>query len=361
MENNKKKKLIIVIIVGIILLICLVLFFTLKKEKYTVLLDTDGGIKIANIEIKDGEIIKLPKDPTKEGYIFGGWTNKNGIIITEGIKITEDITLKALWINKDAEIKNITFDTDGGNNINKIIFEKGKAIKLPKNPTKEGYIFAGWINETGKIVTAGMLLSENVQLKALWINKNAKIRTITFDTGGGNNIDKIVVENNKIVHLPVNPIKEGYIFDSWVDGNGVTITNNTIITENITLKALWKNPYTCPTNCTPSADSSTCTKIETTALVKTFGCPNGYTLIENQCLDLKTKYDRDASSEYGGNPRGDGQCLSTEGAYDEIFGLGVTRMCAKKTAKVSSMGCPKGYTKDDNICKKTTTLKCTAN
>ena len=91
--------------------------------------------------------------PSKEGYKFVAWINEDGKVITEWTKITKDITLKAEWVSNDAKVVTTTFDTDGGNNIGNIIIENGKVILLPINPTKEGYTFAGWVDENGNICT----------------------------------------------------------------------------------------------------------------------------------------------------------------------------------------------------------------
>jgi len=47
--------------------------------------------------------------------------------------------------------------------------------------------------------------------------------------------------------------------------------------------------------------------------------------------------------------------------YELREGMGVEVLCAKTTNKITSKGCPSGYTQNGNICKKTETIKCTAN
>ena len=49
--------------------------------------------------------------------------------------------------------------------------------------------------------------------------------------------------------------------------------------------------------------------------------------------------------------------------YTEIdeSGLGAMMWCAKKTNKITKVGCPNGYTQSDNVCKKTEVLSCTTN
>lgn len=328
-----KKKWIIALSILLLLIIIFVFFKFGMNKKHTIIFDTDGGNEISSIEIKDGNIIKLPSNLTKDGYKFGGWVNKNNNIITEKTKITNDMTLKAIWISNDAETVTLIFDTDGSDEIENIVIEKGKDVLLPIAPAKDKFIFAGWINEDGNIVTDGMTIADNIKLKALWIRKDAEIETITFDTDGGSNIGKIIVEKGSNVRFPINPIKNGYVFKGWIDSNNITLTEDTIISQNMTIKAVWVEPYTCPNECMPSKDGSACVKVSTKQLVSTSGCPNGYTLKENQCLNLSTRYDRDAPSSYGGNPRNDGMCLSSEGSYTEEYGGGAKRYCAKKKIK----------------------------
>lgn len=253
------------------------------RKKHTISLDSNGGSSTPNIEIKNGAVIKLPDNPIKEGFIFGGWSNEKGNIVIEGTKITEDITLKALWISNDIETITTTFNT--GNEIENIIIEKGKAI------------------------------------------------------------------------LPINPTKTGFVFIGWVDGNGNSVTKDTVINDDIAIKAVWKEAYTCPSDCVINEDGKTCTKT-LTKKVSTIGtCPAGYTLKENQCLDLSKKYYANSLGEvpwWGCND-------SNHGQYDDCYGGGCDKYCAPKTSKVTTTGCSSGYTKDGDICKKTQVVKCTAN
>lgn len=360
---EKKKKLIIALVLIILILLIFILYLLFGKEKsFTITFDTNGGTEISNIEVKDDEIVKLPETPTKDGYKFVGWTNKDGNIITEGTKVTEDITLKAEWISNDAETVTAEFNTDGGNEISNIIIEKGKIVLLPVEPIKEGYTFIGWINENGNFITENMIITNNITLKALWIKNDAKTQTIKFDTDGGNKIESIIVENGKVILLPINPTKEGYVFAGWIDENGNPITKDTIVDKNITIKATWKEPYTCPENCTPIGDGSKCTKEVTKDMTTTTSCPNGYKLVKGQCLDVANQYHAESVQKSDGT-WGWGCNSSNEYMYTEIdkSGMGAMMWCAKKTNKITTKGCPNGYTQSGNICKKTETINCTAN
>ena len=67
------------------------------KEAITITFDTKGGSIIDSITIgKDTELI-LPKDPTRNGYKFKCWVDKNETPIYNKALLAEDTTLYAVW------------------------------------------------------------------------------------------------------------------------------------------------------------------------------------------------------------------------------------------------------------------------
>lgn len=375
-----KKTIIIIALVLILLLVILFLMFG-RNGSYTITFDTNGGTEITAIEVKNNEIVKLPEAPKKDGHKFVGWTNEDGKVITKGTKVTEDITLKAEWISNDAETITAEFNTDGGNEIDNIIIEKGHIILLPIEPTRDGYIFVGWLDGNGNFITETTIMTNNITLKAMWIKKDAKTSTIKFNTDGGSKVENIVVEKGKIIVLPVNPTKTGYVFAGWVDENGNAITKDTIVNENMTIKSTWKEPYTCPENCTPIGDGSKCTRVTTKDVVTYTGCPSGTETVEKFCSahqrQVAIGFDEDLTYETAGiicndNPKG--FCVSYNSRYTvagescpagyykyiDSDGLGALYGCTKKYDKGGS-SCPSGYTQSGNVCKKTETISCKAN
>jgi len=364
MEDKKKKKFdkkTIIIIALVLLLLLLVLFLIFGREgSYTITFDTNGGTEITSIEVKNGEVVKIPEAPKKDGYKFVGWTNEEGKVITKGTKVTKDLTLKAEWISEKASSVTTTFDTDGGNEIDNITTEKGESVLLPVEPVKDGYVFVGWLDENGKFITENTTINKNIVLKAMWIKKGTKTSTIKFNTDGGSGVGDIVVENGKVILLPINPTKEGYVFAGWVDSDGNSITKDTIVSENMTIMATWIEPYTCPSGCTPIGDGSKCTKEVTKEMTTTSSCPKGYTLKSGMCLDLKNQYHAEYVEVSSG--KYEWKCNSSkEYMYEKVEGLGIEVLCAKKASKVTSKGCPSGYTKSGSVCKKTETVSCKAN
>ena len=353
--KNKNKLMIVLTIIILLLLFTVVYLLFFKDSTYTITFDSNGGTEIANIEVEDGEIVKLPEPPKKEGYKFVGWTNKKGQVVTKGTQVKKDLTLKAEWIKNDVKQLTVQFDTDGGNEIDNILIEDGKVILLPIPPFKEGYTFIGWIDQNGYFIDEGMTVNSNIILKAIWISEDVETVKIKFNTDGGNEIKGLIFEKGLGIILPSNPKKDGYVFGGWVDENGNSITKGSIVNGNITLRAVWKS-YTCPSGCTPTGDGSKCTKEVTTQMTSKTGCPSGSILYNTWygsgsfCIKLSTKVDANIR-----------QCDTWEGAEVEYRDGNGKYWCVKTVKKVTTKGCPSGYTQSGNICKKTETVNCTLN
>ena len=94
-----------------------------KKETITITFDTKGGSIIDSITIgKDAELT-LPKEPTRDGYTFKGWVDKNETPIYNKVLLIEDTTLYAVWEKVENKItstktENPKTNTNTNNNAN---------------------------------------------------------------------------------------------------------------------------------------------------------------------------------------------------------------------------------------------------
>jgi len=191
-----------------------------KINQYTIAFDTNGGSEIAPITQDYGTKIIAPADPTRKGYTFKGWDKE----IPETMP-ADNITVKAQWeINQYT----ITFDTNGGSEIDSITQDYGTKIIAPADPTRKGYTFKGWDKEIPETMPAG-----NITVKAQWeINQY----TITFDTNGGSDIAPITQAYGTEITAPDNPTRKGYTFKGWDKE-----IPETMPAENITITARWKD------------------------------------------------------------------------------------------------------------------------
>ena len=105
MKKTKKKtkkgfgKIIFFIIIGIVLGgIATYLFITFNKKTFVVTFDTSGGSEVASITVECGKRLSLPNNPTRSGYTFVSWVDKNNLRVSNDILLAcEDTTLTATW------------------------------------------------------------------------------------------------------------------------------------------------------------------------------------------------------------------------------------------------------------------------
>ncbi len=153
---------------------------------YTVNFDSNGGseVKAIALDVDDEGLATLnksdlPAAPTREGYRFVGWQEEAGgkwetveypDYFTAGDTAEESTTtLKAQWITDHVVVN---FDCNGGTAIDSVVlktndqnFATFSKNDLPKNPTREGYTFAGWqiyamVDEDGTLAWVDADLTE---------------------------------------------------------------------------------------------------------------------------------------------------------------------------------------------------------
>ena len=89
-----------------------VTFTAVWKEIFTVTFDVKGGSSVAPIDVEDGATLAAaPEDPTKDDYIFQGWSETDGGAVVAditAITISADKTFYAIWA-LDVQVSEIVF------------------------------------------------------------------------------------------------------------------------------------------------------------------------------------------------------------------------------------------------------------
>lgn len=142
----------------------IVLVAKFEKTLVTVTFDLDGGSGIKVSDVTRGEKLTRPKDPTKFGYRFLGWTF-NGKEYDFNSVVDKDLTLKANWVA--IEYVKVKFDTDGGTLITPQTIEKGTKLSNVSNPLKGGYTFKYW-TLNGKPFDINSSINDNYTLVAVY-------------------------------------------------------------------------------------------------------------------------------------------------------------------------------------------------
>ena len=72
--------------------------------------------------------------------------------------------------NVEATTYTVTFETDGGSQVDSQVVKEGEQVIMPTAPTREGYIFEGWFSNSGLTVSYKFSSSvfENITLYAKW-------------------------------------------------------------------------------------------------------------------------------------------------------------------------------------------------
>ena len=237
-----------------------------KVVNYSISYNLNGGTDEGNPNSYTVESDFTLKNPTKEGYTFAGWSGTDISGTEKAVTIKNATGNREYTANWTANQYTITFNTDGGSEVESITQDYGTTIAKPTDPTKTGYTFAGWSEEIPATMPAG-----DMTVTAKWkINQY----TITFDTDGGSEIAPITQDYNTAITAPAVPTKTGYTFDGWdkeIPG--------TMPAGDMTVTATWKiNQYTITFNTDGGSEIAPITQDYGTTIAKpTDPTKTGYT------------------------------------------------------------------------------------
>ena len=116
----------------------------------TISFNSNSGTNISPITVENGTKATAPTPPTKAGYIFGGWYANQSLTVAWNFNnvVTNSMTLYAKWLADDGTVyRTITFNSDGGTEVDPITVADGTKTTAPAPPTKDGYVFVGWYQD----------------------------------------------------------------------------------------------------------------------------------------------------------------------------------------------------------------------
>lgn len=209
---------------------------------YTVSFDTVGGSAVSNQSVQYGESIAKPADPSRIGYSFSGWYQDlagTQVWNFDQYTVSSDTTLYAKWDNQNFEI---SFNSQGGTDVDSIIAAYDTTISAPNPPTRVGYSFVGWYKEAACITLwnwATDRMAGDMTLYAKWDLQNY---TVTFDTQDGTAVSSQIIQSGSKVVKPVDPQWNGYTFENWFTSDTydtVWYYDANVVTKDMTLYAKW--------------------------------------------------------------------------------------------------------------------------
>lgn len=196
---------------------------------YTIDFNTNGGLPtLSSIDYTIESDSFTLQEITKVGYTFDGWYNGETKVTEITTGTYGNMTLVAKWT---ADLYTISYDlADGVNNPeNPTSYTIESGLITLKDPTKEGYTFAGWFNGEQLITTIDSNTLENISLTAKWTVNSYKL---TFDVDG--NLTEKTFKYGESITAIENPTKVGHTFVGWSEELPETMPAN-----DITVEAKW--------------------------------------------------------------------------------------------------------------------------
>lgn len=258
-----------------------------QDAKYTVTFSVDGSVEEVVSDVLNGTTVKLPTDPSKEGYVFNGWF-VNGVEFTTETKVTSNLIVTAEFLglfnvtflieNEEYEGLNSIDDLEEENNDTEDLEEEnddvedledenndtedetetpeevspyivvlsyeevleGTTVELPEtNPTKEGYVFVGWF-ANGVKFTEETKVTSDLELIAVFTDSY----TITFSIEGADDIVITDVIAGDKINLPANPEVAGFVFKGWFIGENEVTSAIEIVDGDVVVTAKFAELFT---------------------------------------------------------------------------------------------------------------------
>ncbi|MBQ8877159.1 MAG: leucine-rich repeat protein [Lachnospiraceae bacterium] len=172
--------------------------------------------------INNNEDAIPPASPTREGYIFTGWTPYTNI--------TKDTDVYANYVAEGAASYEVKFfDTIAGVQLGETqIIEEGKSAIPPTAPEHDGYTFKGWIGEYNNIQKDTDIFTDYSNNAAT--ENQHKVTFVYFDGTTLVTHSVQTVAHEGAATTPVTPTRSGYSFVGWNPSDYSNVTEDMTIT-----------------------------------------------------------------------------------------------------------------------------------
>ena len=208
-----------------------------------IITDGQGSVKyygnLSNNSETGTQTVKIPDDCTDGEHnlvVFTEQKNSNGFTDYAKISLNEPI----------GKQYKITFDSNGGSQVDKQTVNDGDLIEKPEDPTRSGYIFKGWYyNDT--LYDFDVAPTTDMTLVAKWEeNKTCCVIRYNLDGGvleGKSNFVEYTVSKGQEITIPKAPTKQGYKFLYW-EGSRYYPGDKYIVQDNHTFTARYQQIIT---------------------------------------------------------------------------------------------------------------------
>ena len=192
---------------------------------------SDGGMVPSDDTVYhyQNQVTVLSGEPTKTGYIFGGWSDGTSTYNSGDTfdMPAHSVTLTAQWTAIEYAVTYSGNENDGGTvpNDDTVYHYEDEVTVLSDQPTKTGYTFNGWSDGTNTYNSGDKfdMPADDVMLTAQWA---AIDYAVTYN--GNENDGGVVPSDDTVYHykdevtvLTDEPTKTGYTFSGWSYGTDI--------------------------------------------------------------------------------------------------------------------------------------------
>ncbi|MCL2861350.1 MAG: InlB B-repeat-containing protein [Firmicutes bacterium] len=223
--------------------------FALWTELRTITFDPDNGETMLPREgIRNNTVTHAPIQPTRTGYVFGGWFAEGSNIAWNFATdyVTSNLTLTARWLR----VFNVNFVFGDSREPNVVSSHYGATVSRPLDPTRNGFTFDEWRTTPDASGRAWNFETDTVysetNIYARWLEHF----TVTFDRNNSQApVEIIGVQGRTILPLSPTPIRVvnvdgvyiSYVFVGWFTiGDVLWDFATDVVTSDMKLVAHWE-------------------------------------------------------------------------------------------------------------------------
>ena len=200
-------------------------------HKYEVNFMVDGENYHNEIVLKNANVMP-PAAPTKNGYVFEGWTiDGNSVVNLNAYTVTQNVTFTAKFTKQYS----VVFKYEDTTLKNETV-KSGNYATAPETNSTAYKVFNGWkVNGVAVNVSEYRITSDTVFVADITYKYDVK-----FIADGKTHNTQIIERNGKPI-VPANPTKPNYVFVGWsIDGTNTVNVSNYTVTENVTFTAIFR-------------------------------------------------------------------------------------------------------------------------
>ena len=200
-------------------------------HKYEVNFMVDGENYHNEIVLKNANVTP-PAAPTKNGYVFEGWTiDGNSVVNLTAYTVTQNVTFTAKFTKQYS----VVFKYEDTTLKNETV-KSGNYATAPTATSTAYKVFNGWkVNGVAVNVSEYRITSDTVFVADITYKYDVK-----FIADGKTHNTQIIERNGKPT-VPAAPTKPNYVFVGWsIDGANTVNVSNYTVTENVTFTALFR-------------------------------------------------------------------------------------------------------------------------